>query len=109
MLTGTPPAKHGVLHRSIDIELRTDPHVHNFVPAAWACLDSFGLALRAETTSPIYSAASAIHPAFRFSAPSVAEWARPSTSLRRESHAAPVAAPPQLASLPPSTSSAGPF
>src|SRR5260370_33737578 len=78
MLTGTPPAKHGVLHRSIDIELRTDPHVHNSVPAAWACLDSFGSALRAETTSPIYSDASPTLPACRFSAPSVAERSRPS-------------------------------
>src|SRR5258708_36327540 len=109
MLTGTPPAKHGVLHRSIDIELRTDPHVHNSVPAAWACLDSFGLALRAETTSPIYSDASPTLPACRFSAPSVAERSRPSASLRREAHSATVAAGQWSASLHPSASSASPF
>ena len=34
------------------------PTFDTFVPAAWACLDSFGLALRAETTRPIYSDAS---------------------------------------------------
>src|SRR5260370_892265 len=34
------------------------PTFDNFVPAPWACLDSFGSALRAETTSPIYSDAS---------------------------------------------------
>ena len=41
-------------------------------------------ALRAETTSPIYSDASPTPPACRFSAPSVAEWSRPFASLRRE-------------------------
>src|SRR6266702_8107040 len=84
-----------------------NPHTHNFVPAAWACLSVMWLALRAETTSPIHSDATppwlvvSLLRAYHITP-------RPSAALRREAHSAPVPACQRLASLHPSTSSASP-
>src|SRR5438552_4167996 len=58
-------------------ELITATHAHNFVPAPWACLDSFGLALRAETTDRDDRCLH-VPSVGRFSASSVAERSRPS-------------------------------
>src|SRR6266516_903138 len=75
-------------------------HVHE------ACLDSFGSALRAETTRPIHSDASHPTPACHFSASSVSEWSRPSATLRREASWTAFRQTQAFASLHPSTSSA---
>src|SRR6266571_9519250 len=78
-----------------------NPHSHNFVPAAWACLSVMWSALRAETTSPIHSDATppwlvvSLLRAYHITP-------RPSATLRREAHSAPLSAPRPLFCLTPS-------